>query len=71
MVQWLRLRACTARGTDSFLVKELRSHMLHSVAKKKKYLDNQNYQAGNFSLSRVICMLVIMSNVERLSSHPT
>ena len=33
-VQWLRLRASTARDTGSSLVRELRSHMPHSTATK-------------------------------------
>ena len=37
MVQWLRLGASTAVGVQvRSLVRELRSHMLRSMAKKKK-----------------------------------
>lgn len=34
MVQWLRLHA-SLQGRASILVGELRSHMLHDIAKKK------------------------------------
>ena len=36
MAQWLRLHAPNAEGTVWSLVGELRSHMLHCIAKKKK-----------------------------------
>ena len=36
VVQWLRLSASTTGGTCSNRGRELRSHMLHGVARKKK-----------------------------------
>ena len=36
VVQWLGLRASTARGTGLIPGQELRFHMLRGVAKKKK-----------------------------------
>ena len=35
-VQWLRIRASTARAQVQFLVGELRSHMQHDAVKKPK-----------------------------------
>ena len=38
MVQWLRLHTSNVAGTGLILVGELRSHVLHGKAKKKKTL---------------------------------
>ena len=38
MAQWLRLCISNARGKVRSQVGEIRSYMLHSVAKKKKYI---------------------------------
>lgn len=43
MVQRLRLCAFTTRGMHWFLVRELRSCMLHCVAKKNKCLQGQEF----------------------------
>ena len=78
VVQWLRLQACTAGGTDSIPGQGTKiPHAAQCGRKKKKekkiWMTRITRQVifPYYFLSHVICMSVIKSNVEHLSSHPT
>ena len=77
VVQWLRLQACTAGGTDSIpgqgtkIPHAAQRGLNRKEEKIRMTRISRQVMFPYYFLSHVMCMSVIKSNVEHLRSHPT